>query len=181
MKNFIISPFDLVCVLLIRHTNNCPTSGQKIKKEKKMKRYEIAEDGKGYSVNNLQTEINIGLKKGYSGFNQEKEEVLFFLTNLYRSQLSAGKKFIPFVVTDSVITYAYPKWDEPGVIVAEHEPALVLKSDKSPLFAADISDEEWMNLVEWFATQLGSKFQQFRVYISYTRAEVKILQQIKEE
>jgi len=99
--------------------------------------------------------------------------VLQFLTDLYRSQLRVGKNYIPFVMTDSVITYAYPAGDD---IVAEHEPALVLKSDKSPLYAADMSDDEWKELVEWFAAQLGSEFEQFRVYVSYTRAEVKILQ-----
>ena len=139
------------------------------------KQYKIAVDnGKtGYAITSIQAEITLGLKKGYSGFVQEKEQVLQFLTNLYKSQLAAGKNYIPFVVTDSVITYAYPAGDD---IVAEHEPALVLKSDKSPLYAADMSDDEWKNLVEWFATQLGSRFEQFRVYISYTRAEVKIFQ-----
>ena len=147
-------------------------------------RYAIAKDNgqTGKGVNNLRAEINLGLKKGYGGFGQEKSEVLAFLTELYKSQLRAGKNYIPFVVTDSVITYAYPDWKTEGEeFVAEHEPALVLKSDKSPLYAADMSDEEWKELVEWFATQLGSKFQQFRVYVSYTRAEIKILQQVKED
>lgn len=131
----------------------------------------------GHAVSNLQTEITLGLKKGYNGFRQEKEQVLHFLTDLYKSQLRAGKNYVPFVVTDSVITYAYTgTGQDPKKIIAEHEPALVLKSDKSPLYAADMSDNEWKSLVEWFAAQLGSKFKQFRVYVSYTRAEVKILQ-----
>ncbi len=140
-----------------------------------MANYEITKDcgQTGHAVNNLQVEITLGLKKGYGGFVQEKEQVLQFLTDLYRSQLRVGKNYIPFVMTDSVITYAYPAGDD---IVAEHEPALVLKSDKSPLYAADMSDDEWKELVEWFAAQLGSEFEQFRVYVSYTRAEVKILQ-----
>jgi hypothetical protein len=148
-----------------------------------MSNYKIARDaGKtGHAVANLQSEITLGLKKGYGGFSQEKEDVLHFLTDLYKNQLRAGKNYIPFVIQDSVITYAYPKWDEPDVIIAEHEPALVLKSDKSPLYAADMSDDEWKSLVEWFAAQLGSKFEQFRVYVSYTRAEVKILQQVQED
>ena len=143
-------------------------------------RYAIANDNGqiGHAVNNLQAEINLGLKKGYGGFSQEKTEVLTFLTELYKSQLRAGKNYIPFVVTDSVITYAYPAGDD---IFTEHEPALVLKSDKSPLYAAGMSDDEWKELVEWFAAQLGSEFEQFRVYVSYTRAEVKILQKVDDE
>jgi len=144
--------------------------------------YGIARDNGqvGHAVSNLQTEITLGLKKGYDGFRQEKEQVLHFLTDLYKSQLRAGKNYIPFVVQDSVITYAYPAGDG-DEIVAEHEPALVLKSDKSPLYAADMSDEEWQELVEWFAAQLGSEFEQFRVYVSYARAEVKILQKVDDK
>ncbi len=147
----------------------------------KKQQYKIAVDnGKtGHAVANLQVELTLGLKKGYGGFVQEKGHVLQFLTDLYKSQLAAGKNFIPFVITDSVITYAYSAGD--NEFVAEHEPALVLKSDKSPLYAADMSDDEWKSLVEWFAAQLGSEFEQFRVYVSYTRAEVKILQKVEED
>lgn len=144
-----------------------------------MAKYEIAVEKtgeRGHAKNNLQVEINLGLKKGYGGFAQEKQEVLNLLTGLYEACLCDGEQYIPFVVTDSVITYAYPKWDEPDVIIAEHEPALVLRSDKSPLYAADMTDEQWKELVEWFAARLGSKFDQFRVYVSYSRAEVKIFQ-----
>lgn len=131
----------------------------------------------GHATDNLQAELTLGLKKGYGGFSQEKVDVLSFLTGLYASQMKAGKNYIPFIVQDSVITYAYPDGDD---IVAEHEPALVLKSDKSPLYAADMSDDGWKELVEWFAAQLGSKFEQFRVYVTYARAEVKILQKVEE-
>lgn len=144
-----------------------------------MGNYQIAQDcgQAGHATNNLQVELTLGLKKGYGGFENEKSEVLSFLTNLYASQMKSGKNYIPFIIQDSVITYAYPSGDD---IVAEHEPALVFKSDKSPLYAADMSDEEWKELVEWFAAQLGSEFEQFRVYVTYARAEVKILQKVEE-
>lgn len=140
--------------------------------------YKIAEDkgNKGHVINNLQAEVNLGLKKGYGGFKQEKENVLNFLTELYSTQIKRGENYVPFVITESVITYAYPKWDEQEVIIAEHEPALVLKSDKSPLYADDMTNDEWKNLVEYTACQLGEKFEQFRVYVSYATAEVKIFQ-----
>ena len=127
---------------------------------------------KGHVINNLRAEINLGLKKGYGGFTQEKEEVLNFLTEQYKEALSEGKNYISFVVTDSVITYAYP--DGNG-FMAEHEPALVLTADKSPLYG-DESDEEWQGMVEEYATALAEGFEQSRVYVSYTRAEVKIFQ-----
>jgi len=144
-----------------------------------MAKYEIARDAgnTGHAVANLKVEITLGLKKGYDGFTQEKADVLSFLTDLYKSQLRAGKNYIPFIVQESVITYAYP--GDGDEIIAEHEPALVLKSNKSPLYEANMSDDEWKELVEWFVAQLGSEFEQFRVYVSYTRAEVKILQKIK--
>jgi len=121
----------------------------------------------------LRAEINLGLKKGYSGFEQEKADVLSFLTETYKNAGKAGKNFIPFIVTDSVITYAYPADDD---WVGEHEPALVLTSDKSPLYVAGTSDEDWKVFVEEYITLLGERFDQFRVYVTYTRVEVKIFQ-----
>lgn len=137
--------------------------------------YEIAVERNGrvgHVINNLRAEINLGLKKGYGGFAQEKREVLTFLTEQYKKSLSEGKNFIPFVVTDSVITYAYPGDNGP---VAEHEPALVLTADKSPLYG-DESDEEWQAMVEECAAALAKRFEQKRVYVTYARAEVKVFQ-----
>ncbi len=143
-----------------------------------MANYQIAQDcgQTGHATNNLQVEITLGLKKGYGGFENEKSEVLTFLTDLYLSQMESDKNYIPFIVQDSIITYAYP--GDEG-IVAEHEPALVLRSDKSPLYAANMTDDEWKELVEWFVSQLGARFEQFRVYVSYARAEVKIFQKVE--
>lgn len=126
----------------------------------------------GHAENNLRAEIVLGLKKGYGGFAQEKGEVLNFLTDSYKESLKAGRNYIPFVVTDSVITYAYPGADGP---VAEHEPTLIIRADKSPLYG-DESDEEWQILVEEYAAALAGRFDQRRVYVSYTRAEIKIFQ-----
>ena len=134
--------------------------------------YEIAKDIEktGHAIDNLRVTINLGLKQGYEGFDQEKKEVLDFLTNLYVN----GMEQIPFVVKDTVITYAYP--DDKGM-VACHEPALELVSDKSPLYAAHLSEEDWQKLVEEYAFKLAEAFKQFRVYITYTQVETKIFQQ----
>ena len=132
------------------------------------------EDGHlGHDRSALRAEINLGLKRGYGGFKEEKGDVLNFLTDLYKKDGAEGKPFVPFVVKDSIITYAYPTdsgWH------GEHEPALVLTSDKSPLYAAGMSDEAWQRLVENYASLLGERFEQFRVYVTYTRVEVKVLQ-----
>jgi hypothetical protein len=53
----------------------------------------------------------------------------------------------------------------------------VLSSVKSPLYAADETDDEWKTLVEEYAAKLGAQFQQWRVYVSYSRVEIKIFQQ----
>ncbi|MFA6536802.1 MAG: hypothetical protein WCT18_00190 [Patescibacteria group bacterium] len=143
-----------------------------------MKKYQIATDcgHTGHAVATLHAEITLGLKKGYGGFLQEKTAVLDCLTALYCREAEAGRLFIPMVVTDSVITYAYRVAD--GKWHGEHEPALVLSSDKSPLYAAHISEEKWQLLVEETAHHLGEQFEQFRVYVTYSRVEVKIFQKI---
>ncbi len=131
----------------------------------------------GQKNNNLQAQITLGLKQGYGGFLQEKLEVLNLLSGLYKACLWDGEEMVTFNVKEAVTTYAYRHWDNPDEIVAEHEPSLELTSDKNPLFTADMSDEEWKTLVEWFVARLASKFKQFRVYVSYTRTEeLKILQ-----
>ena len=138
--------------------------------------YEIAkENGQmGQAANNLQAQINLGLKKGYDGFVQEKQEVLNFLTEMYKQALNEGRNFLPFVITETVITYA---WSSDQGPVGAHEPAMLLATDKSPLYASNQSDEEWKLFVEDYAQKLGEQFRQFRVYVSYRRVETKILQQ----
>ena len=138
--------------------------------------YKIAEENgrEGHCAQGIQAQINLGLKQGYAGFVQEKKEVLDFLTDLYKEALTDGRSFLPFVVTESVITYAFMGDDGP---VGAHEPALLLTSDKSPLYAADQSEEDWKIFVEGYAKKLAEAFKQFRVYVSYTRVETKIFQQ----
>lgn len=139
--------------------------------------YQIAvENGlTGHSISALRAEINLGLKRGYGGFAQEKADVVGCLLRLYTEAGLEGRSFLPFVITDSVITYAYPLND--GVEWrGDHEPSLVLTSDKSPLYAAGMSDEQWKEMVEEYAAKLAAQFEQFRVYITYTRSEVKIFQ-----
>lgn len=94
-----------------------------------------------------------------------------FLTDLY---ISGQIEQLPFVVRDTIITYAYPGNDG---LISCHEPALELVSDKSPLYATHLSDEEWQELVEeQYAHKLGERFEQFRVYVTYARVETKIFQ-----
>lgn len=139
-------------------------------------KYAIAAEGgrTGHAQNNLQAQINLGLKKGYEGFVQEKGEVLNFLTDLYKAALTEGKNFLPFVVTETVIVYA---WSGDQGPVGAHEPALLLSSDKSPLYSSE-SDEEWQAMVEDYVGKLAERFQQFRVYVSYARVETKIFQKV---
>ena len=55
--------------------------------------YKIAqENGRvGHVLTSLRAEINLGLKKGYAGFLQEKEEVISFLKEEYRQAIAAGR------------------------------------------------------------------------------------------
>jgi hypothetical protein len=137
--------------------------------------YGIATDNgrTGTAAATIRAEINLGLKKGYDGFLQEKAEVIAFLKESYKAAVAEGKNYIPVGIQQTEIVYAYPTDSGP---FADAEPALTLFSDKSPLYAADMSEDEWKAAVEDLATQLAARFQQFRVYVSYIPVEVKIFQ-----
>lgn len=137
--------------------------------------YQIATEGglSGHVQKNLKASIVLGLKQGYDGFLQEKKEVLDFLTNIYCEAGKEGRPFIPFTVSEVIVTYAYPV---DGGWRGEHEPALLLTSDKNPLYTASISVEDWKLMIETYVTKLGSHFQQHRVYLAYEEVETKIFQ-----
>lgn len=138
-----------------------------------MNNYEIAVDnGRTGAATTLRAEINLGLKKGYDGFLQEKAEVIAFLKESYRAAVAEGRNYIPVGIQQTEIVYAYPTDNGP---FADAEPALTLFSDKNPLYAVE-SDEEWKGAVEALAAELAAKFQQFRVYVTYIPVEVKIFQ-----
>lgn len=135
--------------------------------------YGIAFDnGRSGAATTIRAEINLGLKKGYGGFLQEKQEVIDFLKESYRKAIAAGGTYIPVGVQQTEIVYAYPTDNGP---FADAEPALTLFSDKNPLYAVQ-SDEDWKAEVERLAAELAGKFQQYRVYVSYIPVEVKIFQ-----
>ena len=136
--------------------------------------FAIAQDnGRTGAANTIRAEINLGLKKGYGGFLQEKQEVIDFLKELYKAALAEKRNYIPVGIQQTEIVYAYPTDSGP---FADAEPALTLFSDKSPLYAADMSEDTWKAAVEDLAVQLAARFQQFRVYVSYIPVEVKIFQ-----
>ena len=137
--------------------------------------YRIANaDGRaGHALSTLRVEINLGLKKGYSGSVQDKQEVLDFITAIHEQALRQAANFITFVITDSVLVYGY---EENGHPKTEHEPGLCLTSDKSPLYASDMSDDEWKHLVEVYAHALGEHFEQEHVFVTYLPSEVKVFQ-----
>ena len=76
-------------------------------------------------------------------------------------------------MTDTILAYAY---EENGLPKTQHEPGLCLVSDKSPLYAADMSDDEWKTLVEFHAQALGEHFEQDHVFVTYLPSEIKVLQ-----
>ena len=137
--------------------------------------YQVANvDGRsGHALATLRVQINLGLKKGYSGSVQDKQEVLDFITTIHEQALRQAANFITFVVTDSVLVYGY---EENGQPKTDHEPGLCLTSDKSPLYAADMSDDEWKTLVEVYAHALGEHFEQEHVFVTYLPSEVKVFQ-----
>jgi hypothetical protein len=51
--------------------------------------YQVANaDGRtGHALSTLRVEINLGLKKGYSGSVQDKQEVLDFITTIHEQAL----------------------------------------------------------------------------------------------
>ena len=135
--------------------------------------YQVArENGRAGEAITLRAEINIGLKKGYAGLLQEKDEVISFLKEEYRKALENGGNYIPVGIQVTDIVYAYPSGSG---IHTEAEPSLTLFSDKNPLYAVE-SDYEWKKAVESLVSKLAERFQQFRVYVTYMPVEVKIFQ-----
>lgn len=136
-------------------------------------KYAIATDnGRTGKATTIRAEINLGLKKGYGGFLQEKTEVIDFLKESYKAAVAEKRNYVPVGIQQTEIVYAYPTDNGP---FADAEPALTLFSDKNPLYAIE-SDEEWKKEVEVLASELAEKFQQFRVYVTYIAVEVKIFQ-----
>lgn len=137
-------------------------------------KYAIAQDnGRNGQATTIRAEINLGLKKGYDGFLQEKKEVIDFLKDSYKAAVAEKRNYIPVCIQQTEVVYAYPTDNGP---FADAEPALTLFSDKNPLYAVE-SDDDWKAAVEDLAAQLAEQFKQFRVYVTYIPVEVKIFQQ----
>ncbi len=117
----------------------------------------------------LHAEITLGLRSGYSGDAIAPEAVTHFLENRISEAVHTGGRVLPWRVATVTIVYPLGKKGQ-----SEH--ALILSSDKNPRYNADLSDDEWKELVEKVAEALASEFSQVRVYISYTPCEVTILE-----
>jgi len=107
----------------------------------------------------LRAQITLGLREGYSGSVQEKDEVLELITALQRRAV-ATKTYLPFVIAETVITYPLNE----GRVA--REPGLSLTTDQAA--APDVGDEAvWKRLVVFYAQSLANVFEQEEVHVTY--------------
>ncbi len=121
--------------------------------------------------NGLRAEITLGLRVGPQDSLVKKADVNRFLRDEVTRAKAAGERFLPVRVASAMLVYPAPS--EHG----QSEPALVLSSDRNPRYNADLSDVEWVALVEALAQKLADRFGQARVYVTYQPAQVTIIEQ----
>lgn len=119
--------------------------------------------------------ITCGLQEGYgpSGKLHTVEEGIQAAMAWMKSKAAASKSFLTGTFGTGEVVYA---WSEgPGKAGGGHEPVLEFHGEVSPIYSADLTDEEAKNLLQELASELGSAMSQTRVYLSY-REEAWIIQ-----
>ena len=118
----------------------------------------------------LRAEVTLGLQAGYKGDFFSKEAVQRFLEQKISEALAHGERVVPWRIAEASLVY-------PSEGKGRGERALILSSDRNPRYNADLSDDEWKALVEKISAELGREFKQVRVYVTYTPAEVVIIEE----
>ncbi len=119
--------------------------------------------------------ITVGLQECYGddATVHTVEEVVPFIENHLKAAAAAGRQFLTGSVTAGTVVYAWP--EGPGNAGGGNEPQAAFVGEVSPLYNADLSDEEVEVILNDLASELGSALGQTRVYVAY-RDELWILQ-----
>jgi hypothetical protein len=107
----------------------------------------------------LRAQITLGLREGYTGSVQEKEEVLEVIAALQRRAVESGRAYLPFVIAETVITYPLHERR------VEREPGLALTTDQAATL--NVGDAAaWRRFVFLYAQALANAFAQEEVRVT---------------
>lgn len=120
--------------------------------------------------------LTIGLKEGYEIHNYvfAFEDVMEIISDWQRKKVENDLPYLTGTLLKAAILYAWK--NELGKGESGNEPVVLYQGEVSPIYHADLSDNEVISLLEDLASVLGTKLSQTRVYITY-REEIWILQQ----
>ncbi|GEM_PF-2592569 len=107
----------------------------------------------------MRAQITLGLRQGYSGPRIAPDDVIDFLMAEVTGEVSEGRCWLPWQVTDSRLVYVH----ENKVF---NEPSLVLSTDRN-VHRNGLSEGEWKVLVEGVAMRLKGRFAQDAVFVTY--------------
>lgn len=112
-------------------------------------------------------EITVGLAEGYgpSAKLHTTEEVVEFVLAHLKARAATGQAYLTGGVTTGTVVYAWP--EGPGAAGGGHEPQAVYSGNVNPLYNADLTTEQVVEVLNDLAGELGAALGQSRVYVSY--------------
>jgi len=119
--------------------------------------------------------LTVGLQEGYSdeGTLHTLEEAIKIALSWMKKRASSGKAFLTGAFAQAEVVYAWPEGT--GQAGGGHEPVAEFHGEVSPLYAADLADEEAKAMLDELAVTLGRVLGQTRIYVAY-RDEAWVLQ-----
>ncbi len=120
-------------------------------------------------------ELAVGLRQGYgdSAVTHTVAEVVDLVVDHLKSRVAAGKVYLTGTVVLGEVAYAWP--EGPGKAGGGHEPIALYQGEVSPLYNAETTDEEAVQILTDLAGHLAEALGQTRVYLVY-RETVTVFQ-----
>jgi len=124
--------------------------------------------------------VTFGLQEGYGDAARlhTVDEVVTLIESHLKDKAAAGQQYLTGTVTKGQVVYAWP--EEGGKAGGGHEAQAAYSGEVSPLYNADLSDEEVEVILNDLASEIGAALGQTRVYVAY-RGDIWILQQEESE
>lgn len=119
--------------------------------------------------------ISCGLQEGYGaeGKTHRPAEAVSAALEFMKSRAASGRAYLTGTVSTGEVVYAWPEGE--GKAGGGSEPSVVFNGEVSPLYNADMSNEEAVEILNDLAASLGAALGQTRVYITFCD-EIWILQ-----
>lgn len=125
-------------------------------------------------------ELAVGLRQGYGddAVTHTLPEVVDLIVGHLKSRAAAGKKYLTGTVVAGEVCYAWPEGQ--GKAGGGHEPVALYRGEVSPLYNAETSDEEAVEILTDLAAELAEVLGQTRVYLVY-HEEIHVFQREDKE